>query len=68
MIVPELLQYDCNPNELTRVMHDLLSDKKASERMVLRLQQLTSSLSAQQADCSISELIIREIELFEPKP
>ena len=30
MIVPELLQYDCNPQELTRVMCDLLNDRHVS--------------------------------------
>jgi len=62
MIVPELLQYDCNPAELTRIIVDLLNDPAISKRMIKRLQMLKQSLSAQQADCSITALIEHEIE------
>lgn len=61
MIVPELLQYDCNPHELTRIIIDLLNDTSVSQRMQTRLQQLKLSLSAEQADCDISQLIEREL-------
>lgn len=61
MIAPELLQYDCNTEELTHIMVDLLTDHEMTERMQARLHQLKLSLSAQQADCSISELIERVI-------
>ena len=61
MIVPELLQYDCNPHELTRIIIELLNDQDVSRRMQTRLQRLKRSLSAEQADCSISRLIENEI-------
>jgi len=61
MIVPELLQYDCNATELTRVLTDLLDDREMSQRMTKRLHQLRLSLSTQQADCSIADLIEREL-------
>lgn len=61
MVVPELLQYDCNPIELTRTIIDLLNNPDVSQRMQHRLAQLRASLSAQKADCSIVELIIQEI-------
>ena len=61
MIVPELLQYDCNPVELTRIVIDLLTDDAVSQRMQTRLQQLKLSLSATQADYSISTLIENEL-------
>lgn len=61
MIVPELLQYDCNPQELAGVLTNLLSDPALSHRMSKRLQILSESLSAQQADCSIEALIEKEI-------
>ena len=61
MIVPELLQYDCNPVELTRMVIDLLTDQEISQRMQTRLQLLKLSLSTQQADCTISALIEREV-------
>lgn len=57
MIVPELLQYDCNPIELTRMITELLTDKDVSIRMQNRLHQLKLSLSSQQADCTIGSLI-----------
>ena len=60
MIAPELLQYDCNPIELTRVLSELLHDQAISQRMVKRLHQLRLSLSTQQADCTISALIVNE--------
>ena len=61
MIVPELLQYDCNPVELTRIVIDLLTDDAVSQRMQTRLQQLKLSLSATQSDYSISTLIENEL-------
>lgn len=62
MIAPELLQYDCNPVELTRLVTDLLNDPDFSPRMQSRLRQLKLSLSAEQADCSISSLIENELQ------
>ena len=63
MIVPELLQYDCNPVELTQSITELLNDAHVAQRMQSRLQQLRVSLSAAQADCTISMLIEKEIAL-----
>lgn len=57
MIAPEILQYDCNPDELTRMLESLLIDEEFSGRMVRRLKQLKSSLSSQEADCSIASII-----------
>lgn len=62
MIAPELLQYDCNAVELTRVLYDLLTDSEIALRMITRLKQLKESLSLQSADCTIEQLI--ESELF----
>ncbi len=61
MVVPELLQYDCNPMELTRTVTDLLNDQAVSLRMQRRLKQLKLTLSAEQADCTIGQLIENEI-------
>lgn len=66
MIAPELLQSDCNPHELTRVMVDLLNDNAIKQRMIVRLQQLKQSLSEQAADCTITTLI--EKQLFRNDP
>ena len=57
MIVPELLQYDCNTVELTQMMISLLTNDAIIQRMQARLERLKQSLSAQQADCTISTLI-----------
>ncbi|WP_347251708.1 lipid-A-disaccharide synthase [Legionella sp.] len=65
MIVPELLQYDCNVKELTRSLLELLTDQGTIERMQKRLRQLKLSLSAGQADCTIAELVISELKYAE---
>lgn len=57
MIVPELLQYDCNPSELTKVITELLNNPSSSAKLVARLRQLKQALSLDSADCSISSLI-----------
>lgn len=62
MIVPELLQYDCNADELTKVVDGLLHDKDYAQQMTDRLAQLKQLLSTEQADCSISTLILDELE------
>jgi lipid-A-disaccharide synthase len=57
MVVPELLQYDCNPIELTRMVIDLLDNPEVSNRMQKRLKEIRMSLSAQQADHTINTVI-----------
>lgn len=57
MVVPELLQYDCNPVELTRMVTDLLDNPEVSHRMQQRLKKIRISLSAQQADNTINTVI-----------
>lgn len=57
MIVPELLQYDCNPTELTQTVNQLLNNKKYTRQMETRLKAMKASLSSHQADATISELI-----------
>ncbi len=61
MIVPELLQYDCNPVELTRIVIELLNDQAVVQRMQTRLHRLRISLSTEQADNTISAVIENEI-------
>ena len=62
MIVPELLQDDCSVEELTKVMLDLMRDPEKSGRMIKRLQQLKHSLASQQADISMPNLIMEELQ------
>lgn len=61
MIVPELLQYDCNPLEISRSITELMTNSDLSNRMITRLQHLKHSLSIQQADFTITSLIEHEI-------
>lgn len=61
MIAPELLQYDCNPIELTRTLSELLTNQTVKNRMKTKLQALSRSLSSQQADCSLAHLIEQKI-------
>lgn len=61
MIVPELLQYDCNAIELTRAVLELLNDDEMKQRMLTRLNQLKLTLSAHAADCSVTDIILNLI-------
>lgn len=61
MVVPELLQYDCNPVELTRTLTELLTNQEVKSRMQQKLRDIKRLLSNEQADCSISELIEAEL-------
>lgn len=63
MIVPELLGYDCNPKELTRVTCDLLSDDAYRTQMLSRLGALKDSLSAQRATTDLTTLIAQMLAL-----
>jgi lipid-A-disaccharide synthase len=63
MIVPELLQYDCNPSELKRVVIGLLEDKNSIQQMTNRLHRLRLSLSAEQADTTMTAIIEHELNL-----
>jgi lipid-A-disaccharide synthase len=63
MIVPELLQYDCNPSELTQTIFNLLNEPAIIERMQARLHKLRLSLSSNKSDRSITSLIEHELLL-----
>jgi lipid-A-disaccharide synthase len=62
MIVPELLQYDCNAHELTKLCNQLLANESASHGMKKDLRLLKDSLSAEQADCNLDALILETLE------
>lgn len=63
MIVPELLQYDCNATELSCIVVDLLDNDVVKHRMESRLKRLKQSLSSVESDCSIVALIEKEMSL-----
>jgi lipid-A-disaccharide synthase len=66
MIVPEFLQYDCNSKELARLVSEHLADINLTTAMHKRLKKLKDSLSAQHAECSISQLIAKELKFELP--
>ncbi|MGQ3892677.1 lipid-A-disaccharide synthase [Legionella sp. CNM-4043-24] len=66
LIVPELLQNDCNPDQISSMLHALVNNRDMADEMQSRLKQMKQSLSAEQADCSILELVKEELELVRP--
>ena len=62
MVVPELLQYDCTAHELTDVVLNILINPIRNKKIIQNLQQLYCDLAADQADCSISELILSNLD------
>lgn len=63
MIVPEFLQYDCNPHELSKYITQFYNDSTQSKTMLARLATLKDSLSSEKADGSLFNLI--ESQLLE---
>lgn len=63
MIVPELLQYDCNADELTPLVHQLLGNGKLAKTITENLSHLKRSLSADEADLTIREVVNQELDL-----
>lgn len=63
MIVPELLQYDCNAHELSRMVKELLTNTETINHMQKSLLALKHSLSAEAADSSLCSLIEKELNL-----
>lgn len=61
MIVPELLQDDLNSEELFKTLYALLNEDEIGKKMVANLAKLKRSLSAEEADCSIAELVAEEL-------
>lgn len=61
MIVPEFLQYDCTPQELTKYVTQFFSDTKQPDRMVEQLAILRHSLSSKKSDCSLLSLVENEL-------
>jgi lipid-A-disaccharide synthase len=63
MIVPEFLQYDCNPHELNKYIMRFFNDAELPHKMRGHLGKLKDSLSKEQSDGSLFKLV--ESELFE---
>lgn len=63
MIVPELLQYDCNETELFNTVDKLLTDHNYKEQMIVNLQKMRDILNLKQADLDITTLIKNNINI-----
>lgn len=63
MIVPELLQYDFNSQNLTELVSDYFENPLKVEKMHTRLNQLKSSLASNSAKISLTSLVERMVEL-----
>lgn len=61
MVVPELLQYDCNPKELTKTVSELITNKEYTNKMISNLKIIKEKLSTSQADTTICKLIAEEL-------
>jgi len=57
MVVPELMQNDCNAQSIRDVVHQLLTDSALCQRMHQQLASLSSMLSNENADISLQGLV-----------
>ncbi len=61
MIVPEFLQYDCNPIELSKYITRFFSNAPLQQYIIGELTALKTSLSSSRSDCSLLDLIETEM-------
>lgn len=61
MMVPEFLQYDCNPVELSRYVIDFYNNPNQSTHMISQLSQLKDSMSSKKSDRTLFELVEAEL-------
>jgi lipid-A-disaccharide synthase len=57
MIMPELIQDDCEPTSLSNMVHFLVYDEAFRENQVEQFNALYSTLSSTAADCTIESII-----------
>jgi lipid-A-disaccharide synthase len=61
MMVPEFLQYDCNPIELTKYILGFFKNPLQPQAMISQLSALKENLSLNKSDCSLSDLVVAEL-------
>ncbi|CEG56721.1 lipid-A-disaccharide synthase [Legionella fallonii] len=61
MIVPEFLQYDCNAIELSQFILNFHHDSSQPQKMISQLTSIKESLSTNEADCTLFDLIEAEL-------
>lgn len=57
MIVPEFLQYDCNPIELSKYIENFYADSQQEKSMRTHLNTLKENMSSKKSDCSIEAIV-----------
>ena len=62
MLAPELLQYDCNPIELTALVNQLLTDSDLVKKMSVGFKTLRVSLSEEKMDETLLNLVTRYLQ------
>lgn len=61
MIVPEFLQEECKPIELSQYIANFYRDIEQPQKMINRLGELKESLSSKKSDCTLFQLTEREL-------
>ncbi|RUR10270.1 lipid-A-disaccharide synthase [Legionella sp. km772] len=57
MIVPEFLQYDCNPIELSKYIINFYADSEQRQHMLRELFTLKEKMSAKKSDCTLESIV-----------
>ncbi len=57
MIVPEFLQYDCNPIELSKYIINFYADIQQEQHMRSQLYNLKEKMSSKKSDCSLESIV-----------
>ena len=57
MIVPEFLQYDCNPSELSKYIINFYSDSQQETHMRAQLLSLKENMSSKKSDCTLESIV-----------
>jgi lipid-A-disaccharide synthase len=63
MLVPELLQYDFTSENLFNEVYALISNPNKLEAMRQRLIEMKNTLSSENADCSLLQLVEKQLQL-----
>jgi lipid-A-disaccharide synthase len=63
MIVPEFLQYDCNPHELSHYIINFHTDPQQQKHMLSQLTILKEEMSSERSSCTLNKLV--EVKLAE---
>ncbi len=63
MIVPELLQDDFNSDNLLDVMSQFISDENYHQKTAQRLKKISKMLENNTSDCTLSDLVLRMLNI-----